>query len=127
MVMPKSQRGMSLIGMLLVVMVVVAGALTAMRVTPMYLDNMAVRGALKGLVSDPSAASAVTPEQLRSLLQRRLDVNSISSIESKNVKIKRIEGGGREVRASYEVRVPLVGNLDVVGRFNDAVVVPGGG
>ena len=126
MVKPRKQLGMSLVGMLLIALVVVAGALAIMRVTPMYLDNMAVKGALKGLASDPSASQVTSSERLRSMLQRRLDVSSISSIKSRDVKIKRIDGG-REVRATYEVRVPLVGNLDVIGHFDNAVLIPGGG
>jgi hypothetical protein len=123
----QQQRGMSLIGMLLLIMIVVGVALLAMRITPMYLDNMAVRGALKGLEADPGARSAESPEQLRSLLQRRLDVNSISTVSGKDIKVRRLDGGGREVRATYQVRVHLVGNLDVVGTFDEAVVVPTGG
>lgn len=126
MVSPKKQRGMSLIGMLLIVIAVVAVTLTAIRVTPMYLDNMAVRSALDSLVSDPAARGAKSADQIRRSLQRKLDVNSISSVTSKDVKIRRLDGGGREVRASYQIVVHLVGNLDVVGNFDDAVVVPGG-
>jgi hypothetical protein len=111
--------------MLFIVIVVVAVALAAMRISPMYLDNMAVRSALKGLVSDPEIRAAAAPEQIRQLLQRRLDVNSISSVSGKDIKIRRLEGGGREVRANYEVRRHLVWNLDVVGNFDDAVVISG--
>jgi hypothetical protein len=116
------QNGMTLIGMLFVMMVVIGSALAAMRIAPMYMNNMTVRGALESLVSDVEMRGAPTTS-IKKKLQRLFDVNDIKAVNSKSVAIKRVEGG-REVRIKYEARAPLVSNLDVVGSFDEWVVVP---
>lgn len=50
---------------------------------------------------------------------KRLDINASESVKRENVKFERIEGGWR-MKVNYEVRRELVGNLDVVGKFDTA-------
>ena len=116
------QHGMTLMGMLMIMIIVISGALAAMRIVPLYMSNMTVRGALDSLVSDPEMRSASTVA-IRRKLQSLFDVNDIRTVNSKAVTIKRAKGG-REVRLNYEARASMVSNLDVVARFDESVFVP---
>ncbi len=116
------QHGITLMGMLIIMILVISGALAAMRIVPLYISNMSVRGALESLVSDPEMRSASTVN-IRRKLQSLFDVNDIRAVNSKAVTIKRAKGG-REVRINYEARASMVSNLDVVAHFDESVFVP---
>jgi len=57
------------------------------------------------------------PAQIQTALFRRLDISYSESVKRDNVKFERINGGWN-MRVTYEVRRPLIGNLDVVGNFD---------
>ena len=57
------------------------------------------------------------PGKIRSLFFRRLYVSYSENVKQDDVKIQRIDGGW-QVDVQYEVRRPLVANLDVVGKFH---------
>lgn len=114
--MNRKQSGITLIGFLTVLAVVGFAAYVAMRLFPMYQEYYSVRSAMKGLADEPGVAD-MDPARVQDLLFRRLDINYSTSLKPQNVKIERIEGGW-QMKVDYEVRRPLVGNLDVVGKFD---------
>ncbi len=62
------------------------------------------------------------PMEIRSLLQRRIDVNAIDSIQAKDIIIKQ-QSGKTTITAQYEVRVPIMGNVDAVSTFEESLEV----
>jgi len=116
------QRGMTMWGMLAIIMLVVGFAMAGFRLAPLYLESMAVKTSIQSLVTDPDSRRA-SSGRLRMLLMRRLQVNDVDSVKSANVQIKSVTGG-KEIRVTYEARAPFVGNIDVVGQFDLAGVVP---
>ena len=109
--MKRKQGGLSLLGFLVVLAVVGFAAYVGMKLFPMYQEYYSVRSAMKGLANEPGVAD-MDPAKVQDLFFRRLYINY-----SENVKFERTEGGWK-MRVNYEVRRPLVGNLDVVGRFD---------
>ena len=114
--MKRNQSGMTLLGFLLVLVVVGFEAFIAMRLFPMYQEYYSVRSAAKGLASEPGVGD-MDPSKIQDLFFRRLDINYSENVKPENVKIERIDGGWN-MKVNYEVRRPLVGNLDVVGVFD---------
>lgn len=114
--MNRKQSGITLIGFLTVLAVVGFAAYVAMRLFPMYQEYYSVRSAMKGLADEPGVAD-MDPARVQDLFFRRLDINYSNSLKPQNVKIERTEGGWL-MKVDYEVRRPLVGNLDVVGKFD---------
>ncbi len=114
--MNRKQSGITLIGFLTVLAVVGFAAYVAMRLFPMYQEYYSVRSAMKGLADEPGVAD-MDPARVQDLFFRRLDINYSNSVKPQNVKIERTEGGWL-MKVDYEVRRPLVGNLDVVGKFD---------
>ncbi len=120
---PASQRGMSIWSMLLIASMVVTSFLAGMRIVPIYLSNMAVQSSLQGLAADPEAAT-MSKSQLRNRLMRRLEVDDMDDvIDAKQIKLQRVEGGTL-ISVDYENRIPLVANIDLVGKFAESAVVP---
>ena len=114
--MKHKQSGLSLVGFLVVLALVGFAAYIGMKLFPMYQEYYAVQSAMKGLANEPGVAD-MDPAKVQDLFFRRLDINYSESVKPQNVKFERMEGGWK-MRVNYEVRRPLVGNLDVVGRFD---------
>ena len=114
--MKRKQGGLSLLGFLVVLAVVGFAAYVGMKLFPMYQEYYAVLSAMKGLANEPGVAD-MDPAKIQDLFFRRLYINYSENVKPQNVKFERTEGGWK-MRVNYEVRRPLVGNLDVVGRFD---------
>lgn len=115
--MRRNQSGMTLVSFVIVMAVVGFFLYIIMKLFPMYSEYYAVRSALKALAAEPGVANQ-DPAQIKSnLIDKRLYVSYATSIKSENVIIEQINGGV-QVRVEYEVRKPLIYNLDIVGRFS---------
>ena len=114
--MKRKQSGLSLVGFLVVLAVVGFAAYVGMKLFPMYQEFYSVQSAMKGLANEPGVAD-MDPAKVQDLFFRRLYINYSENVKPQNVKFERVEGGWK-MRVNYEVRRPLVGNLDVVGRFD---------
>jgi hypothetical protein len=116
MAMKRKQSGLSLLGFLVVLAVVGFAAYVGMKLFPMYQEYYSVRSAMKGLAGEPGVGD-MDPAKIQDLFFRRLYINYSENVKPQNVKFERADGGWK-MRVNYEVRRPLVGNLDVVGRFD---------
>ena len=116
MAMKRNQKGMTLLSFVVVLGLVGFAAYVAMRLFPMYQEYYAVKSSLKGLANEQGVAD-MDPARIKELFFRRLNMNYSTNIKPADVKIERMEGGWN-MTVVYEVRRPLVGNLDVVGKFN---------
>jgi hypothetical protein len=113
----RKQKGLSGIGWLLVISMVTTLLLAAIRIGPIYMENATVKAALRSLkekadIQDDSAAEIAT------MLQRRLDINNVKDIGRDNIVIKK-DPSSLLVAISYEVRKPLMGNLEIVATFDE--------
>lgn len=114
--MKRKQGGLSLVGFLVVLAVVGFAAYIGMKLFPMYQEYYSVQSAMKGLAAEPGVAD-MDPAKVEDLFFRRLYINYSENVKPQNVKFERIDGGWK-MMVNYEVRRPLVGNLDVVGKFD---------
>lgn len=117
----RKQQGITLMSFIIVLAVVGFAAFVGMKLFPMYQEYFAVRTALRGLASDPSMGQK-SPAQVRDLFFRKLYVSYSDNVKPENVKIERAPNGWN-MTVKYEVRKPLVGNLDVVGKFDTSQVL----
>jgi hypothetical protein len=71
----------------------------------------------------------MTPDRVWQVLSNNLYTNYVENVKRPNVTITR--QGGYILRVAYEVRSPLIFNLDVVAKFDKSVDLaradPGGG
>jgi hypothetical protein len=114
--MKRAQGGMTLIGFLIVLAVVGLFAYIGMKLFPMYSEYYAVKQALKGLAAEPGIANR-DPAKIEDSFFRRLYISYAEDVKPEHVKIKRIDAGW-QMDVDYEVRKPLMYNLDVVGKFH---------
>ena len=114
--MKRNQGGMTLVGFIIVLAVVGLFAYVGMKLFPMYQEFYSVKKALAGLKTEPGIADQ-DPGKIEDLFFRRLYVSYSDSVGKDNVKVERMEGGWK-MTVDYEVRKPMIYNLDVVGKFH---------
>lgn len=109
----RSQRGLSLIGTLVVAVLVVGSIILAMRLVPVYNEYFEVK---KALVTIASSGDVQTPESIRAAFQRRADVGDVASVSAKDLVIAK-DGNGYAISVEWERRVPLGGNVALLFSF----------
>ena len=125
-IMRNGQRGMTYLGMLILMIVIAFCAIVVIKVMPVYLEHFKVESSLNSLAQDPKGDMAqLPPAEIRKLLMRRLEVNDVSHVKKEDITISR-EGKKTMVDVSYEARVTLFFNLDLVARFPDNHIELGG-
>ncbi len=118
------QRGISLLGLIIVLCFVGCVVYLGARLTPLYVDNFAIKSTLKSLKTDSIVKQEESPSQNQQnilvYVARALRVNSITYVPLKRIKIKRVSGGF-VVRVAYDARVKIIANIDAVVSFDDQV------
>ncbi|MEP6632574.1 MAG: DUF4845 domain-containing protein [Luteimonas sp.] len=114
--MKRTQSGLTLIGFVVVLAVVGLFAYIGMQLFPMYSEFFSVKSALKGLANEPGIANR-DPAKIEDLFFRRLYISYSENVKPENVKLTRSDKGWK-MDVNYEVRKPIISNLDVVGKFN---------
>jgi hypothetical protein len=119
--MMRKQQGMTLIGMLIVAGFVGLFVLAGIRLAPVYIEYMAVSKALDS-ARDELGGTAPTPQNIRTLLSRRFDVDDVTSITAKDVDIARISDGYK-VQAKYQAQAAYIANVSLMAEFDKTVEI----
>jgi hypothetical protein len=115
----RGQRGITFIGFVIVLAVAGFFAFLGMRLFPVYSEYYGVVQAMNALQDEPNIANK-TPDQIKNLLERKFYISYVESVKKNNVRVTR-QGGGYLVNVKYEVRGPLVYNLEYVATFDRTV------
>lgn len=110
------QAGMTLLGFIIVLAVVGFFAYIGMKLFPLYSEYYAVKQSLAGVAKEPGIARQ-DPSRIKDAFFRRLYINYSENVQKNDIKVVRAGGGVLDLRVDYEVRKPLIGNLDVVAKF----------
>lgn len=114
---PSRQAGLGALGWL-IVLAIASFLLTCLfKVGPVYIDHWQLRQALDEALADPAIATK-SRSDLMEAIRRNFEVNRIEVIKASAVRVNETRDG-RELDASYEKRVPLLQNIDVVVKFED--------
>lgn len=113
------QRGATFIGMVTIVAILGCGVYAGMRLTPVYMEYMAVARALQQTAEEYDGDNP-SVQQLRVALDRRWTIEDIHSLDPKDVEIKRT-GNGYTLRAEYRAETPFAGNVSLAVDFDKTV------
>jgi hypothetical protein len=115
----KKQSGMTLIGFVIVLSFVIFISYIGMKIGPIYMEYYGVVSAMDGVAKERGSAN-LSPYQIRVRVLNRLYV-SYSADNVKERHIKLVRSNGVHLRIAYEVRKPVIGNLDVIAKFDRSV------
>ncbi len=116
------QRGMTFLGILLIIIVVGAWVYAGIRLVPKYLEYVRVAATLEKVSDEFESNPGSTEFMLRKAIERHFDIEMVTAIDSNDIEIKK-EGGSFTMRANYEETVPLVSNISFLLTFDKTVEV----
>lgn len=114
--MKRTQSGITLVGFIIVLGVAGVFIYMGMKVIPMYTEYYAVKQSLEGIAKEPGVADE-TPARIKDMFFRRMNINYSENVKPADIKVVR-KDAGYLITVDYEVRKPLIANLDVVGNFS---------
>ncbi len=117
----KYQRGMTGIGWMIVIGIIMFFAYIVILLLPIYLENNSVKSVIGDLADGDEKFTSGT--ELRKIINRRLDINMATSVSASDISISR-DGNVFVVTIDYEVREPFLGNIDLLFTFKSDVEVP---
>jgi len=107
-----AESGVSLSGLIVVLAVIGAVALVAIKVTPAVLEYRSVKQSIAS-----AKASGGSTREIQQAFDKNADINSIDAIKGRDLVIDR-ESGSPEISFRYEKRVPLVANVSLLFDFS---------
>jgi len=111
-----SQRGITFIGWLVLLVPVAIVGYAGIRLTPIYLNYMRVAKSLAQTASEAKGESA-NAQSLRVSLEKHFDIEGIEHPAVSDVDIHR-ESDHWVVVTDYEDVVPLIGNVSLLVQFH---------
>lgn len=112
----RKQRGLSLIGLILVGGILVFVAIIGMKVTPAYIEYFTIQKHLRELARSPDSS---TPKQMMEAFDKRAQIDDITALQGKDLDISK-NGNSVTISAAYEKKVPLFANISVLIDFETA-------
>ncbi len=116
------QRGMTMLGILVIVVVVGAWVYAGIRMTPKYLEFMRVASTLEKVRDEFDSNPGTTEFMLRKAIERQFDIEMVEVVTSNDIEINK-DGSMFTMRAAYDDTVPLVANVSFLLEFDKSVEV----
>ena len=111
----KKQRGISLTGLIVVLVLLSMGAMLGMKLFTPYMQYFAIQKTFKALTQNPELRSGNRRDILNAY-QPYSVIDSITAITDNDIEITK-DGDKLMISASYSVKVPLVANVSLLIDF----------
>lgn len=114
-----SQRGVSVISVLLLLAILGVGFTIGIRLFPVYMDYFNV----KSIMNEEAHSPGIGSKNYRAVwdgISKRLDINDINGITQKNFSMKTV-GNQTTLTIKYQIKRHLIGNIDGLMSFDYSV------
>ncbi|WPP00887.1 DUF4845 domain-containing protein [Pseudomonas sp. HR96] len=112
-----SQKGLSLVGWLIALFIIGFIVSAAFKVVPHYLDDMAMKKIITAISTD-KADEVSSVDDFYTHVARGMQVNNIRDLDLKTALSVTEQRDQYLAHLQYEKREPLVGNIDLVVKFD---------
>ena len=118
--MREKQVGASFAGWLMLLLVLGSVITIGTKLAPLYLDHGTMSNLMDKMASEDGQAG-LSKRNIYAALKKRFKLNNIRnfSVED-NIEIDRT-ANGTELKMNYEVRIPLIHNVDLIASFSKEV------
>ena len=113
------QLGMSTMEIFFGLFILGVAVAVILKFAPVYIEYYDVHSSLQALQSDMANNDAANA---KTLLMTKFQINDVEHVSYDQITVER-RGRSKIVKVDYEVRKPLVANIDVVIHFVDSVEV----
>lgn len=117
------QSGMSIPGILIIMVMAGFFVMCAVKLSPHYFEYSTIKDILSQ-VSGEHKPGQTSVRQVHRRIDALFNTNQVNAIKNTDVQVYRKEGE-TIIDGSYEARVPIAGRIDAVIRFDDLVFVAG--
>ena len=114
--MPIQQRGISFGGFIFGAFLLVFLGITGLKLVPAYIQAAQIKNIFETMVHDPDLQKA-SPHDIQVSFDKRASIDNITAIKAGDIEISN-EDGRMVLSASYEVKVPVGGNVSFLLTFN---------
>jgi hypothetical protein len=117
----RRQAGLTAIGFIFLAAVFGIVGFAGIKLVPMYIQNMRLATILDDLEQDREGGGTLTPQSIRSDLERRFTAEGID-LPRESVNISQVRDG-YQVRIQYENRAPYMADIWLLVMFDKQVVL----
>jgi hypothetical protein len=118
------QRGVSLLGLIVVLALVGFFGILAAKLMPSYIEYASVRKIFSAM--EKNGETNGTPADIRRAYDRRNAIEDVKNVSGRDLEIRN-EGGETVVSADWSVKVPLVANISACIDFSVSTAPDGAG
>ncbi len=109
------ERGLTLVGLILVLGVSAFFVLMGFKLLPAYIEFFSIKRIIKELGESPELKGA-TVKDVQAAFERRATIDSITAIRGTDLQIDK-QGDGFVLSANWERKIPLVSNVSALVEF----------
>jgi Tfp pilus assembly protein PilE len=113
----KKQRGMTFIGLVLIIAAGLFIGIIAMKLAPAYLEYFNVKNAVTKIGNEASFAD-MTKKDIADEFDRSATIDSIEVVQGRDLEVTKDESGKQIVSIDYQKVIPIVANISVLVDFS---------
>jgi hypothetical protein len=113
--MKQPQRGVSLVGLIMVLFVLILVGIFSLKLIPAYMEFFKAQAAIEAIAADRARSSSVN--EVRKAFDARATIDDIQSVKSTDLEITK-DGPSVVITFSYRKEVPLFANVGLFVDFN---------
>ncbi|MDO8414107.1 MAG: DUF4845 domain-containing protein [Gallionellaceae bacterium] len=110
------QHGVTFSGLLIWAIILIFLAIGGMKLIPAYVQDAEIKGIFNAIAQDPEMQGA-TARNIRESFSKRAMMNNISIVNAEDINIDKA-GNSLLLSVSYQMKIPLAGNVSLVLEFN---------
>ncbi|MGE5638482.1 MAG: DUF4845 domain-containing protein [Clostridia bacterium] len=104
----RTQRGVSLVGLIMGLFILVIGGIFGMKLIPAYIEFYKIKAAVVAIAADKSKTSSVA--EIKKAFSARSSIDDIESVKPDDLEISK-QGADVVIGFSYRKEVTLGGNV----------------
>lgn len=109
-----AQRGVSLVGLIMILFVLVLVGIFALKLIPPYMEFLKAKAAIEAIARDRTKSSSVA--EVRKAFDARATIDDIATVKGSDLEISK-EGNDVVIGFSYRKEVPIVANIGLYVDF----------
>ena len=112
----KKQRGASFLSWIVIIAIVGFFLMVGIKLFPVYYKGLTTKAIIEDIATE-MIGKEPNKKQLWNAIRKRLDVDSIYDVDKEHFVFEKIKDG-IDFGVDYEIRIPLIANIDVVAKFD---------
>jgi hypothetical protein len=111
----QNQRGMTFIGALVIIGLLIVIAIVGMKMMPAYIEFMAVKKVIRAMSEEQ--LSEMSKKEVADSFDKRSKIDDIKSIVGHDLIVEKDETGNTVISVEYQVVKPIMGNVSALIDF----------